>query len=104
MRAPYLMSVCLTLVSACAQTDPYTRAGAWRPNGANDKNLRAMIADPDDLIVGAADSLADGQVMSAAVARYRSGRVKELNEGTASTISPITVNTGAAAPQSSDSD
>ena len=95
---------CLTVVSACAQTDPYTREGVWRPNGANDKNLRAMIADPDDLMIGAADNLADGQVMSAAVARYRSGRVKELGGEAASKISPITVNAGGSAAPSSDSD
>lgn len=104
MKASFLFLGGIMLLSACAQIDPYTRAGVWRPNGSNDTNLRAMIADPDDLVVGAADGLADAQVVGAAVARYRSGRVKDLGDGTASRISPITVNTGGAAASSSSDD
>ena len=104
MRFPHVLLTLLTLASGCAEMDPYTRTGMWRPNGANEKNLHAMIADPNDLVIGAADSSADGQVLSAAVARYRSGRVKALSDGSASQISPITINTGNAAATSSDSD
>ena len=104
MKTIILATIASMLVSGCAAQDPYTREGVWRPNGANDRNLRAMIANPDDLTAGAVDTAADGQVMAAAVARYRSGRVKELGDATASKISPITVNTGTASAPAGDSD
>ena len=94
----------LVLLSSCASQDPYTREGVWRPNGANETNLRAMIVDPDDLITGAADARADGQVVAAAVARYRSGKVRELSDASASKISPITINSGASTAPASDSE
>lgn len=32
--------------------DPYQRVGTWSAEGVNDANLRAMVADPDDLALG----------------------------------------------------
>ena len=51
-----LWSFCLgaTLVG-CAAEDPLTRPGLWTPIGANDANLRVMIADPKDLVSGVSD-------------------------------------------------
>src|ERR1700722_18591537 len=46
-----LASLLLLALAGCAQTDPYTRPGAWRPNGANDANLRAMVVVPSDLVL-----------------------------------------------------
>ena len=69
--------------------DVYQRPGTWVPVGANDANLRAMIADPDDLVTGVADRQADGQVVAAAVARYRSGQVKGLADAAISRVAPI---------------
>ena len=34
--------------------DPFERPGTWPPAGVNDRNLRAMIADPEDLERGSA--------------------------------------------------
>ena len=34
--------------------DPFERPGTWQPAGVNDRNLRAMIADPEDLERGSA--------------------------------------------------
>ena len=85
-------ALCVTLfLSGCAFEDPLTRAGLWHPVGANDANLAAMVADPDDLVTGMADGRADGQVVAAAVAHYRAGKVKNLPD---SSIAKV----GAAAP------
>ena len=87
----------LLCAAGCAGEDPLTRSGQWHPIGANDANLRAMIADPDDLVTGVASRTADGQVVAAAVARYRSGRVKDLPDVTISKVAPIQVNNAAPA-------
>ncbi|MDB5316894.1 MAG: hypothetical protein JWO26_2466 [Rhodospirillales bacterium] len=34
--------------------DPFERPGTWRPAGVQDRNLRAMIADPENLNRGEA--------------------------------------------------
>ncbi len=92
-----ILWLALLLPAACAAEDPLTRAGLWEPTGANDTNLRAMIADPDDLVAGAADSRADGSVVAAAVARYRAGKLKSLPDVSASQISPISAGAGGGA-------
>jgi hypothetical protein len=42
----------LGLLAGCDLTDPYRRPGMWHPDGANDANIAAMVADPHDLISG----------------------------------------------------
>ena len=79
------------LLSACAAEDPLTRPGLWHPVGANDANLAAMVADPDDLVTGVADRRVDGQVAAAAVARYRAGKVKELPDSSIAKVGPAAV-------------
>ncbi len=96
MKRATLLALPLAL-AACAAEDPLTRAGLWRPIGANDTNLAAMIADPDDLVTGVPNRVADGQIAAAAVARYRAGKVKDLPEASISKVAPITVNNGASA-------
>ena len=95
-----LLSLVLVL-SACAAEDPLTRPGLWHPVGANDANLAAMVADPDDLVTGVADRRVDGQVAAAAVARYRAGKVKDLPDSNIAKVGPAAVigaAAGAAAP------
>jgi type IV pilus biogenesis protein CpaD/CtpE len=82
--------------------DPYTREGVWRPNAANDRNLRVMVANPEDLVVGAADPRADGQVVAAAVSRYRSGKVKDLPDAAASKVGLIGANNSSGSTPASD--
>jgi hypothetical protein len=78
------------------ETDPYTRQGAWRPNGANDTNLRAMLVNPADLGRGVGDGQGNSQQAEAAIERLRADKVKPLP---ASGIAQITVSgsSGAAA-------
>ncbi len=89
-----ILWLALLLPAGCAAEDPLTRPGLWNPTGANEANLRAMIADPNDLVTGAVDRQADGAVVAAAVARYRAGKLKDLPDASASKISPISISTG----------
>lgn len=68
----------LAALAGCGAIDPLTRPGVWHPIGANDANLRATVANPQDLVNGAASPLADGTLAAAAVARYHADRVKPL--------------------------
>ena len=92
-----LFLVALLPLGACGPVfDVNDRVGTWRPVGSNDANLRAMIADPDDLVTGVADHQADGSVVAAAVARYRAGKVKDLPDVSISKVAPIAINTAGA--------
>ena len=87
-----LLGPVLLVVAGCAAVDPTHREGTWQPIGANDANLRAMVANPEDLNHGRADTRADGAVAARAVARYRAGKVKELPDSAIAQIAPISIN------------
>ena len=89
MRPVLCLATVVLLLAGC---DVEQRPGTWTPIGANDANLHAMIADPDDLVTGVADNRADGQVIAAAVARYRAGKVKELADSSVSRVAPLATN------------
>ena len=65
-------------MAGCSQIDPLTKEGVWRPTGANDANLRAMVAVPSDLAFGRSARLADGNQAARAVDRLRTGKVYPL--------------------------
>lgn len=90
--------ILLLALSGCAAEDPLTRPGLWQPVGANDANLAAMVADPDDLVTGVSDRRMDGQVAAAAVARYRAGKVKDLPDSNIAQFGPAAATAAAAAP------
>lgn len=70
----------LLVLAGCAQIDPLTKEGVWRPTGANDANLRAMVAVPSDLAYGRAARTSDGNLAARAVDRLRTGRVYPLQD------------------------
>ncbi len=78
--SPVTLRLALALLglSGCAAIDPLTRDGVWQPTGANDENLKVMLANPADYVSGASDPVADGAVVAAAVSRYRAGKVRRL--------------------------
>jgi hypothetical protein len=78
LRPIALLLPLLLAPTACDQIDPYTREGAWRPNNANDANLRAMVAVPADLAAGEPASPADGTLAAAALNRLRHDQVRPL--------------------------
>jgi type IV pilus biogenesis protein CpaD/CtpE len=87
-RAAVLLSL-LVALAGCNQIDPYTRPGNWRPNGANDANLRAMVAVPSDLAVATLASPANGQLAATAVGRLRNDAVRALPDSGLAEITPV---------------
>ena len=98
-----LLLLCAAL-PGCALTDPQTRPGTWQPTGANDANLRAMIADPHDLVHGQAGSGTEAAVAARAVARYRADNVKDLPDSALAPVSPLPGGSGASAAPASSTD
>ena len=47
-----LLCLAALVLVGCDALDPYRREGTWRPNGANEANLRVMVASPADLVQG----------------------------------------------------
>jgi len=57
------------------------RLGTWQAEGINDRNLRAMAADPAHLTTGVGATTDRGQQGSAAVSALESGRRPQLPQG-----------------------
>lgn len=70
--------VLLLPLAACANTPDYPmdRPGTWSPPavGSNDKNLRTMIADPQDLVAGKGEANSRGTAAAAPVERLNTGK------------------------------
>ena len=94
---PLAAAIVAQALSGCAEIDPYTREGVWRPNHSNDANLRAMVAVPSDLALAALASPADGGLTAQAVSRLRHDRVRALPDSGVAQIEAV--GTGSAAPQ-----
>ncbi len=82
----------LSLLAGCDATDPYMRDGTWRPNDANEANLRVMVASPSDLVQGV-PSQGDGQQAAAALDRYRNDKVRTLPDSAIAKIIPLSSGT-----------
>ncbi len=93
-------AVALLMLGGCAQIDPLTKEGVWRPTGANDANLRAMVAVPSDLAYGRAARTTDGRSAGLAVERLRTGKVYPLQDTNISKVG----GGGGAAPAAGQSD
>jgi hypothetical protein len=94
MRHATTALLLLLALAGCSAIDPYTRAGMWRPRGANDANLRLHVADPMTLDRGVDDPRSDGQTMAAAIQRHRTNRVNPLAAASVARLQA----TGTAAP------
>ena len=85
---------CLSLfvvlaLAGCDISDPYLRDGVWRPDGANDANLRAMAASPSDLVRGVPSTETEGLVAAAAIDRYRNDKARPLPDSGLAKIVPV---------------
>lgn len=96
MRRTTALLLMLIALAGCDQVDPYHREGTWRPNGANDANLRAMVVVPSDLVAATPAGPADGVLAAAALARLHHDRVRPLPDSGVAQI--VMVGSGAAAP------
>ena len=95
--ARVLSAMLLLLVSGCAgMNDPFEKPYTWRAQGDNAANLRAMIADPQDLERGRGETASLGAEAGPPVTRLFQNRRFPLPDLSASGIS--TAGPGAAAP------
>jgi hypothetical protein len=78
------------VLAACTGTfDPTEREGTWRPRGANDTNLRAMIVEPAHLELGVGDPRGRGRQATNAIERLEDDEVKPLPDVRASPVGPL---------------
>jgi hypothetical protein len=94
MLARAMICVAALTLSGCNMTDPYSREGVWRPNGANEANLRAMVVSPADLARGVSAPGGDGQQAAAALERYRNDKVRALPDSALAKVVPISTGSG----------
>jgi type IV pilus biogenesis protein CpaD/CtpE len=88
MRGAIAVAV-LLMLGACQQTDPYAREGAWRPNGSNAANLRAMVVVPSDLVAATPAAPADGGLAATAISRLEHDRVRNLPDSGVAQVTPV---------------
>ena len=83
--------VVLVLVSGCTYDpfDPYQRPGTWVPDGSNDANLRAMVANPHDLVEGRGTSVSSGAEAAPPVERVLTGKRYPLPDLNAASIGVV---------------
>jgi hypothetical protein len=79
----------LLVLAGCKQTDPYLRQGVWRPNGANEANLRAMVVVPSELVSAAPAAPADGGLSATALNRLRHDQVRRLPDTGVAQVVPV---------------
>lgn len=79
----------LLLVAGCTNADPIDRPGTWQATGANDRNLRAMIANTADLEVGVAPATERGNAGANAATRLLLERRRPLPAARASDIGAL---------------
>jgi hypothetical protein len=85
---------CLTVIllfAGCTydMSDPYMRPGTWNPTGDNDANLRAMVANPHDLVVGTGQGTSAGAEAAPPAARLLAGKRYPLPQLNAADINLI---------------
>jgi type IV pilus biogenesis protein CpaD/CtpE len=77
------------LLAGCAETDPLTREGLWRPTHVNRANATLMAANPADLVRGTGETTSNGVMAAAAIDRLYTNKLKKLPD---SGLSQIQVN------------
>lgn len=76
----------LLALAACTP-DRMQDAGTWQPKYVNDANLRAMLANPSDLVAGQAATGSWGQEGASAVQRIVEDKVREMPGSNTTTVS-----------------
>jgi type IV pilus biogenesis protein CpaD/CtpE len=74
----------LLLLTACAERDPFLRNDVWKPTGSNAGNLAAMVANPNDLVVGRHSSRSDTKASTIAIQHIWDGSPQSLSGGSSS--------------------
>ncbi len=79
----WLLPMVMLLALGACSTDPFTQdqfaePGTWAPTNDNDANLRAMVANPHDLIAGRPMDGATGAEAVMPVEKLLAGKRKKL--------------------------
>jgi hypothetical protein len=98
-----LAGLLLLALAGCDRIDPYMRTGVWRPNGANEANLHAMVVVPSDLVLARPAAHGDGGMAAAAVSRLRHDQVRPLLDSGVAQLTTVGGGAPAAAPVASPS-
>lgn len=61
-----------------AARDSWDDPGSWHESGANDMNLQAMVANPNDLISGQGTRGGSAVIATTTVNRYLTDKIKTL--------------------------
>jgi hypothetical protein len=80
MRMMTTAALVLLLAGCSGMNNPSEREGAWRPSGVNDRNLRAMVADPAHLTQGVGSGGTVGPAATQPVDRLYRDQVRPLPE------------------------
>lgn len=77
--APFAVaSLLVAPLAGCDLVDPLQREGTWRPTHAMDSNIAAQVSRPSILVRGVDYTPNDATLPTAAVDRYRAGRIRPL--------------------------
>lgn len=84
---PRLAVAAMLVLGGCAlNREPFDAPGTWQPLGANDHNLRAMVATPSHLERGVGAVTERGQPASLGATRLFTDRRRRLPVTTTSTL------------------
>ena len=95
-RLPWLLPLPLAL-AACTPDYPLDKPGTWsleRMGESNDANLRAMVANPHDLVEGAGSATDLGAEAGPPVTRLLTGNRKAIPQENGSVIALPTESSG----------
>lgn len=72
MRVPCFLTLVLCIgstlfLTACADFEPFQRAGTWRETGAAMRNVAAELVNPEDLVDGTSRPVLTGAIAESAV-------------------------------------
>ncbi len=75
------------LAAGCMTPEPFEREGTWRATGANQTNLRAMVADPSHLDRGIAPATPTrGEAAARGISRSTGANAPRLPSGNTGTV------------------
>lgn len=90
MRAGPILALAILTASCAPDTyfppNDFDRAGTWQAQGINDRNLRAMVADPAHLQQGVGAATDRGLQGAAAVNQLERGQRPSLPAGITSSV------------------
>lgn len=95
---PFLLPGLLLLTLAGCASQQFEKPGTWKlpptGQGANDANLRAMVANPNDLVAGANEPGSNGAEAVRPIELLLSGHRQPLSSVSASKIGAVQSSAG----------